>query len=194
MDRTAYLQRPDLGRRLDQHSVQQLEARRPIKADAYDVAFIIADGLSALAVQRHAIHFLNVMIPKCQQENWRLAPLTLVQQGRVAISDEIGMLLGARLAAILIGERPGLSSPDSMGIYMTYEPRTGKTDVDRNCISNVRSEGLSYEMAAHKLFFLISEALRRGLSGVNLKDESASKEQLAIDVSRDTGNFLVEQA
>ncbi len=190
-DRSTYLQRPDLGRRLDQKSVQQLKAIANSRTE-YDVAFIIADGLSAFAIQSHAVPFLQVMIPKCAQDDWRLAPLTLVEQGRVAISDEVGMLFNAKLAVILIGERPGLSSPDSLGIYLTYEPRVGRTDADRNCISNIRSEGLSYDVAAQKLYYLMSEALRRKLSGVNLKDEAQIQTQLPGDIPA-TGNFLIDQ-
>ena len=192
-ERPVYLQRPDLGRKLDQQSERKLAALRADNDKSCDVAFIIADGLSAMAVQRHAVPFLNAIIPRLKRDNWRLAPLTLVQQGRVAISDHIGVLLNARQAVILIGERPGLSSPDSLGIYLTYDPQIGKTDADRNCISNVRQEGLSYESAAHKLFYLISEARRRKLSGVHLKDEAGMMENLTAEKTTYASNFLIDQ-
>ncbi|UXP31675.1 ethanolamine ammonia-lyase subunit EutC [Reichenbachiella agarivorans] len=164
-DRTTYIQRPDLGRVLDDASSSYLVS---LPARDYDINIILADGLSALAIAHHAWPFLQVLIPLLGA--YTLAPLVIVKQGRVAISDPIGQSLGSKLSVILIGERPGLSSPDSMGIYLTYHPRSGNTDEKRNCISNVRSEGLSYEYAAHKLAFLVTEALRRKLSGVQLKD------------------------
>ena len=175
-DRQAYLQRPDLGRRLDDASRHRLEVRRRGGTEGaergYDAAFVIADGLSALAIHRNAMPFLDLMTAKLREKAWRLAPIVLVQQGRVAIGDEIGGLLGAGMVAVLIGERPGLSAPDSLGIYFTYRPRPGLTDADRNCISNVRDGGLSFEAASHKLHYLMREARRRKLSGVMLKDEA----------------------
>ena len=155
-DRATYLRRPDLGRRLS--PAAQLE-----KGD-YDAALVIADGLSASAVHHHAIALLEALAPLLA--DWRLAPLTVVLQGRVAIGDEIGERLGARQVAMLIGERPGLTSPDSLGIYLTWDPRPGRTNAERNCISNVRTEGLSYGAAAHQLHFLMSEARVRKLTGV----------------------------
>jgi ethanolamine ammonia-lyase small subunit len=160
-DRAAYLRRPDLGRRLAPDTRLEL--------GDYDAAFIIADGLSAPAVHRHAVPLLNAITPRL--DGWRLAPLTVVVQGRVAIGDEIGQRLGARLSVVLIGERPGLTSPDSLGVYLTWDPRPGRTDADRNCISNIRAEGLSYEAAAGTLVMLMQAARTRGLSGVALKDE-----------------------
>jgi ethanolamine ammonia-lyase small subunit len=160
-DRAAYLRRPDLGRRLAPDTRLEL--------GDYDAAFIIADGLSAPAVHRHAVPLLNAINPRL--DGWRLAPLTVVVQGRVAIGDEIGQRLGARLSVVLIGERPGLTSPDSLGVYLTWDPRPGRTDADRNCISNIRAEGLSYEAAAGTLVMLMQAARTRGLSGVALKDE-----------------------
>lgn len=168
-DRTTYLQRPDLGRRLQANSSQQLAvaATNPV-----DISIVIVDGLSATAINQHAISFLQIILPKLQAKQWTLAPITVVQQGRVAIGDEIGMLLQAKLSIVLIGERPGLSSPDSMGAYITYQPTIGNTDERRNCISNIRPEGLQLENAANTLLYLVSEALRLQLSGVGLKDET----------------------
>ena len=171
-DRHVYLQRPDLGRRLDAPSAERLRQHREQHADGYDLAIVIADGLSALAVQRHSQPFLQRLREQMAGDGWSLAPLCLVQQGRVAVADEVAELLGAKMVVILIGERPGLSSPDSLGLYFTYAPKVGLTDAFRNCISNVRLEGLSYGVAAHKLLYLMREACRRQLSGVTLKDEA----------------------
>lgn len=171
-DRHTYLQRPDLGRRLSRESADLLRRQRADQPDGYDLAVVVADGLSALAVHRHALPFLARLEELAGAEGWSLAPVALVAQGRVAVADEVAELLGARMVVILIGERPGLSSPDSLGLYFTYAPRVGLTDAYRNCISNVRLEGQSYGMAAHRLLYLMREACRRRLSGVNLKDEA----------------------
>ncbi|MDI1261462.1 ethanolamine ammonia-lyase subunit EutC [Aquabacterium sp.] len=188
-DRDAYLKRPDLGRRLDAPSRQMLldrcsasalQAAEP-QARGCDIAFVVADGLSALAIGRHAVPFLQRVLPAVQAEAWSIAPLVIVEQGRVAIEDEVGELLGARLVVILIGERPGLSSPDSMGLYLAWMPRPGLTDADRNCISNVRPEGLDYEHAALKLMQLLRESRRLQLSGVRLKDEHGASAAPAIN-------------
>jgi ethanolamine ammonia-lyase small subunit len=167
-DRATYLRRPDLGRTLSEDSRGLLE-----RGD-YDAALVIADGLSAPAVHHHAAPLLTLLLPRLEAEEWLLAPLTVVLAGRVAIGDEIGALLGARQVVMLIGERPGLTSPDSLGIYLTWDPRPGRTDAERNCISNVRTEGISYEAAAHKLHFLMREARMRKLSGVGLKEDAPS--------------------
>jgi ethanolamine ammonia-lyase small subunit len=172
LDRNSYLQRPDLGRRLNEASAQQLRDYALAHPGGVDLAVVIADGLSSLAVHRHALPFLARMEEQALAEGWSLSPVILVEQGRVAVADEIGELLGAKMVVILIGERPGLSSPDSLGLYFTYGPKVGLTDAYRNCISNVRVEGLSYGMAAHRLLYLMREACRRQLSGVNLKDEA----------------------
>jgi ethanolamine ammonia-lyase small subunit len=162
-DRDEYLKRPDLGRLLSETSRERLASCR----GEYDVAFVIADGLSALAVHRHAVPLLHLLL---RDLDWRFAPVAIVEQGRVAIGDEIGQNLGSRMTVVLIGERPGLSSPDSLGAYLTWQPRPGRTDAERNCVSNIRAEGLSYAVAAHKLLFLMNESRRLKLSGVQLKE------------------------
>jgi ethanolamine ammonia-lyase small subunit len=162
-DRDEYLKRPDLGRRLNENSRELLASWR----GDYDVAFVIADGLSALAVHRHAVPLLHLLL---RDLDWGIPPVAIVEQGRVAIGDEIGQILGSRMTVVLIGERPGLSSPDSLGAYLTWQPRPGRTDAERNCVSNIRAEGLSYAVAAHKLLFLMNEARRLKLSGVRLKE------------------------
>lgn len=168
-DRTTYLRRPDLGRQLDPQDAEALRALP--RSAACDLAVVVGDGLSSLAIERQArplLQALKTLLP----ENLVLAPLVIATQARVAMADEVGEIFGARLAVILIGERPGLSSPDSLGIYLTHAPRRGRNDAERNCISNVRPEGLAPALAAAKLAWLVREALRRGLSGVELKDES----------------------
>jgi ethanolamine ammonia-lyase small subunit len=162
-NRAEYLQRPDLGRKLNEASRNLLTGQPGEEAD---LALVIADGLSALAVQRHAPALLGELLP--QLADWRLAPICIVEQGRVAIGDEIGLALRAQIAVILIGERPGLSSPDSLGAYITWEPRPGRTDAERNCISNIRPEGLPYVHAAAQLGVILEQARRRRLTGVAL--------------------------
>lgn len=187
-NRPVYLQRPDKGRRLNDESRAKLEAMKP-PAQPYDVAFVIGDGLSSFAIEENAALFLDVLLPKLKAHNWRVAPLALVKEARVAVGDEVGQLLGAQMVVVLIGERPGLSSPDSMGIYLTYSPRVGMTDESRNCISNVRKEGLSYTGAAHKLGYLMTEARSRKLSGVNLKDEADAPAEVSGPAPSE--NFLI---
>jgi ethanolamine ammonia-lyase small subunit len=172
-DRLAYLQRPDLGRRLDQSSRALLEGRARALKDAPDVVFAIADGLSARAVHENAVALLDRVLPDLEAGGWRIGPIPVVEQGRVAVGDEIGEILGAGILVMLIGERPGLSSPDSLGIYLTHGPEVGTTDAARNCLSNVRSAGLGHEAAARKLRYLLEESRRRGLSGVSLKEDAA---------------------
>jgi len=167
-DRATYLSRPDLGRRLDAASGAALSGR---PGPAPEVAVVCADGLSALAVKRHAPGLL-ASLRDLAPARWSRLPVAIALQARVALGDEVGERLGARLSAVLIGERPGLSSPDSLGIYLTFDPRPGRTDAERNCISNVRPEGLSYTEAAWKLDWLVREALARKLTGVGLKDDS----------------------
>jgi ethanolamine ammonia-lyase small subunit len=167
-DRPTYLRRPDLGRQLSD------ESRRVIvsKKGQYDAVFVVADGLSALAVQMHAARLIETTLALLERADWNLAPFVVVEQGRVAIGDEIGECVGAAISVVLIGERPGLSSPNSLGVYLSWNPHVGLTDADRNCISNIRAEGLSYVAAAHKLVFLMNESRRRKLSGVGLKEEA----------------------
>jgi ethanolamine ammonia-lyase small subunit len=190
-DRHSYLQRPDLGRRLSDESAQALRDHASANPGGVDLAVVVADGLSALAVHKHTLPFLTRMEEQTHVEGWSLSPVILVEQGRVAVADEIGQLLGAKMVVILIGERPGLSSPDSLGLYFTYNPKVGLTDAYRNCISNVRLEGLSYGMAAHRLLYLMREACRRQLSGVNLKDEAQVQTIESDDPDLMKGNFLL---
>ena len=168
-DRATYLGRPDLGRRLSEDSQRRFADIRP---DPFDLALVVADGLSAAAIHAHAADLLAAMKPWIDRGGWRVAPVVIASQARVALGDEVGQALGARAVAVLIGERPGLSSPDSLGVYLTFDPRAGRVDAERNCISNIRAEGLSYDEAAFKLAWLIGEAFRLRLTGVALKDES----------------------
>jgi ethanolamine ammonia-lyase small subunit len=180
--REIYLRRPDLGRRLSERSREDLAARAQASCD---LAVVVADGLSSAAIHAHAVPLLAELRPWIEQARWRVTPVVVAQQARVALGDEIGALLRARAVAVLIGERPGLSSPDSLGIYLTYAPRRGRTDAERNCISNVRREGLAPATAAFKLHWLLVQALARQLTGVGLKDES--DRLLAHAPSRDDG-------
>jgi ethanolamine ammonia-lyase small subunit len=185
--RHVYLQRPDLGRRLHPASRALL---RP-QPGGVDLAIVLADGLSAPAIEGNALPFLRALLPRIAQEGWTLAPPAIVEQGRVAIGDEVGEALGARAVLVMIGERPGLSSPDSMGLYLTWAPRVGLTDERRNCISNVRPAGLGHEAAAAKLHYLLAQARRRGLSGVGLKDESDASDGLALPADPAGPRFLL---
>ncbi|KQN79650.1 ethanolamine ammonia-lyase [Duganella sp. Leaf61] len=200
--RDIYLQRPDLGRRLDAASRQLLQQYGQLQpqpsaaqspplpaAGSYDLAFVIADGLSALAIEQNVLPFLRCLTARLALEEWTIAPPAVVLQGRVAVGDEVGELLGARAVLVLVGERPGLSSPDSMGLYLTWAPRVGLTDASRNCISNVRPAGLTWEAAAFKLHYLLSEARRRQLSGVALKDETSDDDPALASSRR---NFLLD--
>jgi ethanolamine ammonia-lyase small subunit len=169
-DRDYYLRRPDLGRKLNDESSARLRDYAATAPTAFDVVFVVADGLSAYAARRHAVPLLERMRSKLAGVS--MGPVVIARQARVALGDGIGELLRARIVVMLIGERPGLSSPDSLGIYLTYEPRPGKSDAERNCISNVRPEGLAYDAAAFKLHYLLTEATRLKLTGVKLKDDS----------------------
>ncbi|MCE3607460.1 ethanolamine ammonia-lyase subunit EutC [Massilia sp. P8910] len=184
-DRATYLQRPDLGRMLDAPSRAALAAAAPASCD---LALVIGDGLSALAIEQNAQPFLAVLLARLQQEQWKVGPIVIASQARVAIGDEIGQWLNAHAVAVLIGERPGLSSPDSMGIYMSWAPRVGLSDADRNCISNVRPAGLGYDEAAYRLHYLLTQARQRGMSGVLLKDDTVA-DDLALSAGK--GNFLL---
>lgn len=166
-DRQTYLLRPDLGRCLRQGD----DARLRTQPAAAELVIVVADGLSSSAVQQHARPLLAALRERFDTD-WTRTPVVLAEQGRVAIGDEIGAALHARLVAVLIGERPGLSSPASLGVYLTYAPRKGRMDSERNCISNVRPEGLVYAQAAHKFAYLCQAALQRQLTGVHLKDDS----------------------
>ncbi len=176
-DRSQYLKRPDLGRKLSEPSTARLKklagkTKSPSPgASRYDIVFVIADGLSARAVQDHAVRFIEHFQTLSSVDSFRIGPVCIVEQGRVAIGDPIGEILKASLVALLIGERPGLSSPDSMGLYMTYSPRIGTTDERRNCISNIRPQGLPLPEAAKRFQYLVRQSLTRRLSGVFLKDD-----------------------
>jgi ethanolamine ammonia-lyase small subunit len=166
-DREHFLRRPDLGRRLSDESRAAL-AQWPARSS--ELLFVIGDGLSAFAASKQAVPLLQALHPKLA--DWTVGPVVVARQARVALGDEIGALLGAKIVVMLIGERPGLSSPDSLGIYITYAPKAGCSDAERNCISNVRPEGLDYPQAAHKLHYLLTQARKLELSGVGLKDDS----------------------
>lgn len=167
-NRPQYLQRPDLGRTLSQKSREELMAANVSESD---ICFVIADGLSAQAINQHALPFLESLLPRLQEINWKIAPICIVEQGRVAVADEIGFLLKSEIVVILIGERPGLTSPDSMGAYITFHPYVGMTDESRNCISNIRPEGMNFQMATDKILYILTEIKSKKLSGVSLKDE-----------------------
>lgn len=168
-DRAAFLQRPDQGRRLSDRSRALLQG---LAAGPFDVVCVVGDGLSATATQRHALPVLRDWRPLLEQAGLGLGPVVLARQCRVALGDEIGRALGARLVLVLLGERPGLSSPDSLGAYLTLAPLPGRRDAERNCVSNIRPEGLAPADAARRLAWLCRAALQRGMTGIALKDES----------------------
>lgn len=176
-DRAHYLHRPDAGRTLDEASRAHLGALA--SGVPPDIVFVIADGLSATAVMRHAVPLLRAL--RTRLEGPLIAPVVVAQQARVALGDEVGALLGAGQVVVLIGERPGLSAPDSLGLYLTHGPRPGRTDAERNCISNVRPQGLGYAQAAYRLALLLAGARRLGRSGVELKDESEPAQLAMVD-------------
>ena len=169
--RDEYLRRPDLGRRLDEAAAERVQAAA---RGVVDLAVVVGDGLSALAVQRHAVPVLVALRAALggalHPLTW--APITVAQQARVALADEVGALMQARIVLILLGERPGLSSPDSLGAYLTHAPAIGRSDAQRNCVSNIRSDGLLPAAAGARIAWLLRESLRRKLSGVALKDGS----------------------
>jgi ethanolamine ammonia-lyase small subunit len=168
-DRDTYLRRPDLGRRLGPEARQRLASQAHA---AHDLLIVVADGLSSTGVAANAAELIGALLPMVHQTGWVLGPIVLASQGRVALGDDAAEVLGARAVLVLIGERPGLSSPDSLGAYLTYAPRVGRKDGERNCLSNIRRGGLTADEAAYKLNWLLREAFRRSLTGVALKDES----------------------
>lgn len=155
------------------------------------MSIVIVDGLSSLAIKENAQIFIKKLIEvlNFSSQDWKIAPITIVQQGRVAIGDEVGQILNSKILIVLIGERPGLSSPDSMGLYLTYDPKVGLTDESRNCISNIRIEGLSYEEAVKKTMYLLKESRKLELSGVNLKDRTTND---VIENNVNEENFLIK--
>jgi ethanolamine ammonia-lyase small subunit len=170
IDRKDYLRRPDLGRQLDESSRQRLAGRGG--SDACEVAVVIGDGLSPTAIHAHAINLMQRLVHRLNDVQIKIDHVLVASGARVALGDEIGNMLGARMVIMLIGERPGLSAPDSMGAYLTFAPKLGRTDADRNCVSNIHREGLGYDEAAFKIAWLVREAMARQASGVALKDES----------------------
>jgi ethanolamine ammonia-lyase small subunit len=170
-DRPTYLRRPDLGRRLDGGAAALLPP------GPYDAVFVIADGLSAAAVQAHAVPTLRELTRRLA--GWAIGPIVLAEQSRVALGDEIGARMRATLVAVLIGERPGLTVPDSLGVYLTYAPCVGRRDAERNCVSNIHADGLQHAAAADKLAWLMVQARRLRLTGVALKEDAAGPAALA---------------
>jgi len=169
-DRQNYLRRPDLGRRLDQTSVQLLTARG--RATGAPLAIVIGDGLSSTAVHVHAVGLMRALMARLAADQIEIGDVVVASGARVALGDEIGEILGASMIAMLIGERPGLSAPDSLGAYLTFGPKVGRSDAERNCVSNIHRAGLGYDEAAFKIGWLIREGLSRRVTGVALKDES----------------------
>ena len=177
-----FLRRPDLGRTLDEPGRALLATLAAAGSGARcDLVIIVSDGLSSRAAAEQAVPLLEVMIPLTRQNGWTLTPLVVASRGRVALQDEIGALLGARLSLMLLGERPGLGAADSLGAYFTYAPRPGLTDASRNCVSNIRAAGLPPAEAAQRLFYLLSQSLRRELSGVELKDDTPTHADMLSD-------------
>lgn len=171
-DRTDYLRRPDLGRALDQASCDLLASHN---GGACQLAIVVGDGLSPTAVNAHAIELVRSLIPRLAADRIEIGHAVVASGARVALGDEIGAILGARMMVMLIGERPGLSASDSLGAYLTFAPRPGRTDAERNCVSNIHSAGLGYDEAALRIAWLIREGLAREITGVALKDESGGR-------------------
>ncbi len=176
-DKKTYLVRPDLGRRLSDESRAELTTKAA-GWGARDLVIIVSDGLAAQAAERHAVETITLLAESLTAAGWTLHPILLAPYGRVKLQDEVGELLGARHALMLLGERPGLGMPDSLGAYLTHQPRSTCTDADRNCVSNIRPEGLPPALAAKKLAHLLIESARLGLSGVALKDTQSSAGEL----------------
>lgn len=181
-NRRDYLRRPDLGRMLDPASRRLLEGER---GGASELVVVIGDGLSPAAVNSHAVELVRHLGPRLSEAGIRIGRVVIASGARVALGDEIGAVLGARMVAMLIGERPGLSAPDSLGVYLTFAPRIGLTDAERNCVSNIHRAGLSYDEAAFKIAWLVREGIARQVTGVALKDESGSG--LLPRISEDSG-------
>jgi ethanolamine ammonia-lyase small subunit len=180
-DRETFLKRPDLGRKLSIQSAKDLQGN-------FELALIISDGLSAAAIENHFLPFWKILRPLLN--NYTRAPLAICPFSRVAIADDVGFAFNAKISVIFIGERPGLSSADSLGVYLTYDPKPGRHDANRNCLSNIRPpEGLAYELAANKLSYLIRESSRLQLSGVNLK-EAANSQEMIVEESGRTKSVL----
>jgi ethanolamine ammonia-lyase small subunit len=171
-DRKDYLRRPDLGRMLDPASAQRLASH---KSGSCQLAVVVGDGLSPSAVNAHAIELVRGLIPRLAADGIVIGNAVVASGARVALGDEIGAILGARMIVMLIGERPGLSAPDSLGAYLTFGPRVGLTDAERNCVSNIHGAGLGYDEAAFRIAWLIREGLARETTGVALKDESGGR-------------------
>jgi ethanolamine ammonia-lyase small subunit len=172
-NRTDYLRRPDLGRTLSSSSSALLQPVANKQRAAASLSIILADGLSALAIERQALPLLDALLARLD-DTWQLVPIVIAEQARVALGDEIGHALSADVVVMLIGERPGLSSPDSLGAYITWLPRPGRTDAERNCVSNIRTEGLDYASAAAKIVWYITEGRRLGLTGVQIRESDAA--------------------
>jgi ethanolamine ammonia-lyase small subunit len=181
-DRTEYLRRPDLGRTLAESSAEALAARGRQGKQGAMISVILADGLSALAIERHAFPLLDALLPLLRPNaaattgtGWTLAPVVVAEQARVALGDEIGVAVEADVTVMLIGERPGLSSPASLGAYITWAPRPGRTDAERNCVSNIHADGLGYADAARKIAWFVSEGRQLGRTGIELRDTSGPR-------------------
>lgn len=174
-DRATYLRRPDFGRQLSPETTTSLAAHwassQAPGSPPPAVVVVIADGLSAAAPVAHAAALLRELSALARRR-WTSVPVVLARQARVALGDAVGAALKARLVLVLIGERPGMSAHDSLGAYLTYAPHPGRTDAERNCVSNIRPQGLGYAQAAHHLHWLVEQALTRGVTGIELKDES----------------------
>ncbi len=175
-DKATYLLNPNFGRELCEESKIKIHT---LNENEKDICIIISDGLSATAANSHSLSVIQAIQNEFLNTAYTFSNIVLVRQGRVAISDEIGELMKCRFSVLLIGERPGLSFPDSLGIYLTYNPRVGRTDAERNCISNIRPQGLSYKEAAYKLKWLILEADKIKATGVLLKDESSERKKIS---------------
>lgn len=185
-NRQHYLLRPDLGRRLDEASRNALQE---LNLPVADLAIVVSNGLSSTAVEHHGLPLLQAIVAAYSECSLTIAPICLVPNARVAVADEVGALLGTKISVIVVGERPGLSAADSLGLYLTYAPQPGRTDADRNCLSNIRPPaGMTCQAAADKLAYLTRQALQRQLSGVALKDDRVDT-VIAINAEKGIENF-----